>query len=166
MAEGHEKCSHCGPCHNRKDILEKVLQRIEVLLDREESVSTSPSLQELKTQVANAQYLAGDLLDHGPPVDHDLSASQRLTPVDQGPLPIAGERPGRAGGWMLAALQAARRPEPDQGEGGRATHRHKRAPERLPGQDFSGARVYRAPPPVQATSYSDAEEEGKIEVVD
>ena len=36
-----------------------------------------------------------------------------------------------------------------------------------PGQDFSGARVNRASPPVQESSYSDAEDdEEKIEVVD
>ena len=141
-----------------------MLQRIEILLNREESLSSSLSIQELKTQVANAKYVAGDLLNHGPPEDRDLSSSQRVVLKTKGPLPISGERAGRAGDWMLATLAAKR---PDQGEGGRATHRHKRVSDCLPGQDFSGARASRAPLPVQASSYSNGEDdEEKIEVVD
>ena len=54
--EKQEKCSTCGPCHNRKHILEVALQRILILLDREESLATSHSLGELKDQVVSAQH--------------------------------------------------------------------------------------------------------------
>ena len=88
MATNQEKCSHCGPCHNRKDILEKVLQRIEILLDREESLSASPVTPGTESSGGKCQDVAGDLLDHGPPVDQDLSSSQRLDLETKGPFPL------------------------------------------------------------------------------
>ena len=171
MAEGPGKggtCSQCAPCDNRKAILGLILQRVETLLDRcKETQSIAPYDQELREQVANAQYVVADMLMHEPG-GQDLSANQsaRTPPEFQGapegpvwPLPIWGGRAGRAGGWMLAALAAKGK------ERGRATHRHPG--DRRPGaQDFSGAKVPSRPLclyPTSPSSFSDAEEEGEKE---
>ena len=165
--EKQEKCSTCGPCHNRKHILEVALQRILILLDREESLAASTSLEELKNQVDSAQYVAADLLSHGP--SHAMD--QVPTPVQETRVVPTGYEGGRA--THRHHRQAATAPGVIRPElwvmysGGRAVNR---PPQELPkGPDFSAAKRERRPSSslaVEPPSFSDAEEESPLESIE
>ena len=158
-----ERCSICGPCHNRKHILEVALQRILILLDREESLATLTSLEELKNQVISAQHVAADLLSHArDPVPTPVQEI-RVAPAD-----YEGGRATHRHHRQAGTVPGVIRPELwVMYHGGRAVNRLPQEPSRDP--DFSVAQRERRTSSslaVEPPSFSDAEEESPLESIE